>query len=82
MTASKATVGTSSPFITVNESLSNIEFGNNVSAIRAEVTIDPRTPPGDYSIFVDSNGNTRYIVGGISVQTFVDPWDFSPFLSH
>ena len=82
LTASKATVGTSSPFITVNESLSNIEFGNNVSAIRAEVTIDPRTPPGDYSIFVDSNGNTRYIVGGISVQTFVDPWDFSPFLSH
>jgi len=80
--ATKATVGTNSPFITVGDVLSNVEFSDRVSAIRAEVTIDPKTPSGDYSLFVETSGNVRYIVGGISVQTFVDPWDFSPFLSH
>ena len=83
LNAAKTTIGTNSPLIAVNgESLTNVEFSDKVSAIRAEITIDPRTPPGDYSIFVETNGNARYIVGGISVQTFVDPWDFSSLVNH
>jgi len=75
----RTTVGANSPFVSVNtESLANVDFSDKVSVLRAEVTIASNAPPGDYSIFVESSGSTRYFVGGISVQTFVDPWDFSP----
>jgi len=70
----RTSVGVNSPFISVDsEAVTNVDFSDKISVIRSEFTIDPKTPPGDYSIFVKASGVSRYIVGGIAVRAFVDP---------
>ena len=84
LNASKLRVGSNSKFITVNAAaISNFDFSDNVLAIRAEVTIDPDAPLGDYSIYLQGeDGNRRYIIGGIKVNAFVDPWDISSIFTR
>lgn len=78
LNAEKMSVGVNSPFFTSDtESVANVDFSDTVSVIRAEIKIDAETPPGNYSIFVKTGSGLRYIVGGIAVETFADPWDFS-----
>jgi len=84
LNASKLRAGSNSKFITVNAAaISNFDFSDNVLAIRAEVTIDPDAPLGDYSIYLQGeDGNRRYIIGGIKVNAFVDPWDISSIFTR
>jgi hypothetical protein len=79
LNAARASLGTNSKFITINsETVANVDFNDRITVIRAEVTIDADAPAGDYSIFVQSGpGVRRYLVGGITVEPFVDPWDIS-----
>ncbi|MEP6849856.1 MAG: matrixin family metalloprotease [Acidobacteriota bacterium] len=73
------TVGSNSKFITVNSgTVSNYDFSDTVGSMRAEVTIDAEAPLGDYTLYLQNEaGNRRYIVGGLKVNSFADPWDIS-----
>lgn len=84
LNAAKLSVGVNSQFIAINsETITNIDFNDHVTVIRAELTVDPEAPAGDYSIFVQSAaGARRYLVGGIAVEPFVDPWDISSIFAR
>lgn len=79
MESARTTVSTSSSLVTIDPaSAEDFDLNGRLSTIRAELKIDPETPPGNYSIIVRSNGILRYVIGGIAVGTYVDNWDFSP----
>ena len=60
----------SSPFITVDPaSLMLQEFHDSTPVISFEVTLAANTPPGDYSIRLQSNsGEVAYLAGGITIS--------------
>lgn len=70
----------SSPFLEVTPgSVAAHDFGSDLSVLSFEVSVDPKTPVGEYTIFVDSAaGGRSAAVGGISVRTFNNP--FSNFI--
>ncbi len=74
-------VGFNSPFFTVApNTINRQDFGADVSALNFEVKVSSQTPPGDYSFFVRSkNGETAYIIGGLTVEDFANPWSVFTF---
>jgi hypothetical protein len=60
----------SSPFITADAaSLAPQQVYNSTPVISFDVLIAPNTPPGDYTIRLQSNsGETAYLVGSIKIQ--------------
>ncbi|MEP7074320.1 MAG: matrixin family metalloprotease [Acidobacteriota bacterium] len=80
----KLTVGSTSKFVKVNlASVSNCDFSDTVTAMRAEVTVDPEASLGNYTIYLQNEaGNRRYLVGGLKVNSFTDPWDISSVFSR
>jgi matrixin len=76
---SKLEIGSTSRFLSFDRTtFRKYDFSDTVAALRIEVGIDADTPPGDYSIFVqDEAGNRRFVIGGVKVTAFVDPWDIS-----
>lgn len=72
----EVSVGFTSPYLSVvRNSTQTIDFGSDVSVLSIDVRIDPRTPPGDYTVYVSgAKGVKRYIVGGITVESFQNPW--------
>ncbi|MFN2492117.1 MAG: hypothetical protein ABR501_04445, partial [Pyrinomonadaceae bacterium] len=60
----------SSPFITVDPaSLTLQHFGGSMPVVSIEVMVDQNTPPGDYSLRLQSNsGEIAYLVGGITIS--------------
>jgi hypothetical protein len=75
LSAGKFEVGSSSPLIDViSETIDDVDFNENVTAISVTIGIRPETPPGDYSLYIQNNsGVRRYLIGGISVERFEDP---------
>lgn len=64
------TIGVQSKYITVIQgSQFAVNYGSSVSALSAEVRVDPETPPGDYSIYVQGRAEgRRYLIGVLVVQ--------------
>lgn len=74
-------VGFNSPFFSVApNTLNRQNFGADVSALNFEVKVNSQTPTGDYSFFVRAkNGETAYVVGGLTVEDFANPWSVFSF---
>jgi hypothetical protein len=66
----------SSPFLHVSSgSVVPHDYGSDLSVLSFEVTADPQTPVGEYSIFAESSTGARSAVpGGISIRTFLNPY--------
>ncbi len=76
------TVGFNSPNISVTpNTLTEYDYGTDLSVISFEIKVKTETPTGEYSFFVHSkNDETGFIVGGLTVENFINPWN-SYFLS-
>jgi hypothetical protein len=72
----KLSISFTSPYIsTVAGSLKASDYGDEVSVVTFEVRISPKAPRGEYSIVVESeHGDKRAIVGGLTIDNFVNPW--------
>jgi hypothetical protein len=70
-----------SPFLDVTPgSIISHDYGSDLSVLSFEVAADPKTPVGEYTIFVESaSGGRSAVVGAISVRTFANP--FGNFIS-
>jgi len=68
--SSRLAIFTSSPFIRIDETtLRDIDYAENVSAIRFQITVDEKAAAGSYSIFVQaSTGELAVLPGAISVS--------------
>lgn len=66
-----------SPFFsTTPGTVTTHDFGSQISVISFEINVRPQTPPGEYSFVVQKqNGESRFIVGGLSVETFLNQWN-------
>ena len=73
-------IGFSSPFLTYTpKTMANVDFGDDISVVSFEIQVDPLTPVGEYSVFVESKGQSRSaIVGAIAIRRFSNP--FSDFV--
>ena len=62
--------GVSGSLISVaDESVRQVKFEGGLDAVALVVTVDPNTPDGEYSVFVESSsGARRYLLGSISVE--------------
>lgn len=67
--SSRVSIFTSSPFIRIDAStLADIDYAENVSAIRFQITVDEKAAPGSYSIFVQApSGELAVLPGAVSV---------------
>lgn len=74
--ADKISVGFNSPYLSVTpKSLANHDYGAGISVVSFEVKVDQEIPLGEYSFFVTNKGlEKQYAVGGLTVETFVNPW--------
>ncbi len=67
--ASQLALYTSSPFVRIDEAtLADLDYAENVSAIRFQITVDEKAPAGAYSIFAQlPTGEFAVLPGAISV---------------
>lgn len=72
----KFSVEVNSPFLSVvKDSVTSFDYGEGLSVISVEVRVSPETPLGDYSISIRSDiGERRTIIGGLTIEEFVNPW--------
>lgn len=63
-------VAVTSPFLSVNQSsITQQQFGANLSVISFDVTVSENAPAGDYDVRVQAaSGEVAYIVGGLAVD--------------
>ena len=75
LTAQGVVAGFTSPYLSVLPGTARAQdFGSEISVISVDVRVDPRTPQGDYTVYVaGEDGLKRYIVGGITVESFLNP---------
>ena len=80
LSAKTTSINFSSPHLTaVPNTITAHDFGDGFSVVSFEMSVDAKTPIGEYSVFVDSPGGGRsVIVGGIAVRSFLNP--FSNFV--
>ena len=66
----KVTFGVSGRHIAVTEgSVFPMGYGGGITAVALTMVVDPDTPPGEYSVFVEAaNGARSYLLGAISVD--------------
>jgi len=66
-----------SPFFSITPgTITAHDFGSQISVISFVVNVKPQTPPGEYSFKVQKqNGESRFIVGGLTVETFLNQWN-------
>ncbi len=71
------TVGFNSPNISVTpNTLAKHDYGTDLSVLSFEIKVKSETPTGEYSFFVQAkNEETSFIVGGLTVERFVNPWN-------
>lgn len=70
------TVGFNSPHISVVPNTTKVQdFGEGLSVVSFEARVSPNAPRGDYSLFLETSSKARtYIVGGLTVEEFLNPW--------
>lgn len=75
--AANLSVGFNSPFLSVTpKSLSNHDYGDDVSVISFEVKIESEIPLGEYSFFLKNKDNeSQFAVGSLAVENFANPWN-------
>ena len=66
-----------SSFLSVSpETIVSYDYGDGLSVISFEVIVRPGTPPGEYSVSVESDtGERRTIIGGLTIEEFPNPWN-------
>ncbi len=71
------TIGFNSPNISVTpNTLTKHDYGADLSVLSFEIKVKSETPAGEYSFFVQSkNEEIGFIVGGLTVEKFVNPWN-------
>ncbi|MCU1288100.1 MAG: peptidase and matrixin and adamalysin [Acidobacteria bacterium] len=76
--------GFSSPFMSITpNSLFEHDFGKDVSVVSFEVKIKPQTALGEYSVFAESlKGQKSYVLGGLSIEQFENPWSNHSLVSN
>jgi hypothetical protein len=72
----KIGVEVNSPYLSVvKDTIESFDYGEGLSVISFEIRVRPETPLGDYSISIRSeNGEKRTIIGGLTIEEFVNPW--------
>lgn len=77
LNAGEVLIGFNSPYISVTpKSLTDHQYGSDISVISFEVNVAAETPLGEYSFFVKSTGEaTEFAVGSLTVETFVNSWN-------
>jgi predicted Zn-dependent protease len=72
----KVRLGSSSRFLSVApESVTAHDYGDSITVLSFELKIAAETPLGEYSLFVESGkGARRFIVGGLTVEEYINPW--------
>jgi Matrixin/Carboxypeptidase regulatory-like domain len=72
-------IGFNSPnFSIIPNTIVKQDYGADISVISFEITIRPQTLPGEYSFFLQSeNGETSYIIGGLTIEDFANPWSIN-----
>lgn len=72
----KVKLGSSSPFLSVSpESVTAHDYGDDITVLSFELRLAADTPLGEYSLFVESGrGARRFIVGGLTVEEYLNPW--------
>jgi predicted Zn-dependent protease len=59
-------------------SIRSQDYGDDISVISFEVRVSSRAANGEYSIFTESrSGEKRALIGGLTVDSFVNPWAIS-----
>lgn len=69
-------IGTNSPSLTIAPgNPTKYDYGKDISVISFEVKIEAETPLGEYTIyFQNKNGETDFLIGGLTVEKFLNPW--------
>jgi len=77
-------IGFSSPNITVTpNTLFEHDFGENISVLSFEIKINSRTVLGEYNVYVESGkGQKSYILGGLTIEEFENPWNNRSLLNN
>ncbi len=77
-------VGFSSPLITITpNSMFEHDFGSDISVISFEIRINSKIALGEYNMFVESAKSQKsYILGGLSVEEFENPWSNYSLLNN
>jgi hypothetical protein len=72
----KLSISFTSPFLSVIPgSIRSLDYGDEISVVSVEVRVAPRAPKGDYSIFAESDrGEKRAVIGGLTIDSFTNPW--------
>jgi hypothetical protein len=76
LSAKNVSISFSSPFLTVSPgSIVSHDYGDDLSVLSFEVSADPQTPVGEYTVFVETPaGGRSAVVGGVSVRAFANPY--------
>ena len=69
-----------SPYFTATpKTISKLDYGSELSVVSFEIKVIPETPLGEYSFYVKTkNDKIDYIVGGLTVESFINPWNSYP----
>lgn len=75
----KVRVELASGFLSVSpETITSYDYGDGLSVISFEIIVRPGTPPGEYSVSVESDtGERRTIIGGLTIEEFSNPWNIA-----
>ncbi len=77
LSAEDTTVVFNSPYLQVTpKSLTNHDYGDDISVISFEVKVASGIPAGEYSFFLQkANEKSQFAVGSLTVESFVNPWN-------
>lgn len=69
-------IGFNSPHLFATPtSLNKHDYGDEISVVSFEVNVGNEIPNGEYSFFVKTpDGARNFIVGGLTIETFENPW--------
>lgn len=72
----KLNISFNSPYISaIPNSIRSLDYGDEISVVSLEIRVGARIPKGEYTIFVESDrGDRRALIGGLTVDNFVNPW--------
>lgn len=82
--AGKLSIDFNSPYLSVtSKSVTNHNYGADISVISFEVNVDSKIPHGEYSFSLKSTDdidNPHFLVGSLTIENIVNEWN-SHFLS-